>query len=164
MTPIQITIQAKNAEELRQKIIDLGDVFGVSVSTVTRPRSQDAAQDAEQLTMPEGILNPTPKKTRRPKGALPVEEAISKANLTAQAIVTEVTKSNPKVQELPPVEAAPETTLDEAPTKDLVRQALEKFNEEKGLDAARDLLAKFNCRRLSELPVEKYADFISACQ
>ena len=66
-----------------------------------------------------------------------------------------------------PAPVSPELSraLDNAKvTLDDVRAALSRVNEAKGMPVARAVLAQFGAARVSEVPMDKYADFILACE
>lgn len=63
----------------------------------------------------------------------------------------------PKAEEPAPADNA-------APTKDDVNAALQKVVEAKGMEVARKLLGDAGFTRLSEVPEDKYAEVIAACE
>lgn len=48
--------------------------------------------------------------------------------------------------------------------KSAVSDALQELNVGKGLKVCKDLLADFECKKVGELPEDKYKDFIDACK
>ena len=62
------------------------------------------------------------------------------------------------------VEPPPEPEQPKAPTYDDAAQALLALVRAKGRDAAVAALARVGAKHLSEVPPERYADFISECK
>lgn len=48
-------------------------------------------------------------------------------------------------------------------TLDDVRSALQKFTQKHSIEAGIELLKKFGAQRVSELPAEKYGEFVGVC-
>lgn len=53
--------------------------------------------------------------------------------------------------------AAPSLSLDD------IRAALQKYTQKHSIEAGIELLKKFGAQRVSELPAEKYAEFVGEC-
>lgn len=51
----------------------------------------------------------------------------------------------------------------EPPSLEEVREALSHLNSEKGLPSARDILARYGCAKVSEIPEERRDEFITEC-
>jgi hypothetical protein len=75
----------------------------------------------------------------------------------------ELEEATPPVEEEKPVVNVTEKPVVKI-TKEQLVEMLQKVNKAKGLPKAREVLAKFSCTRLGELPEEKYGDFYLACR
>lgn len=152
---MQIMIEAKNAADLRAKIIDLNEVFGIqkvlegqnmntmrqagkaAIKAVTTEDKGSSVEDT-QMSFPEekkgdSIPDTTPED--------PVKEAKNRVKKKKDEVETPKGKY----------------------TKDDARKALEKVNENHGIEVAREILTHFSCKRLSELPETDYPLFIHKC-
>lgn len=84
-----------------------------------------------------------------------------------------VAKAKPAAEALPAVTGIPVTedtpvVPQQAPTNTTylltdVREALQHVASTKGMEAAMALLSTYAAQRISDLPVEKYGEFINAC-
>jgi hypothetical protein len=157
---MQITIEARNAQELRDKVIDLGRVFGAALEINT--------PDPKQMSFPEEIVNPKVKGKKETVGAdtppLEMKEALKRAEEAAANEEGLISHSLPE-------EPAPEIKIPQPPkteypkaTKEDARAALETLSEVKGMDFARNFLGTFSCKRLSELPEDQYPQFVHVCK
>jgi len=89
------------------------------------------------------------------KEELPSLTKKSKAKKEKAAV--EVAEVEPVQEEKTEVKAAPASKED-------VAAALQKVNTAKGLAVARQILADFECQRISDVTPEVYADFVHACE
>ena len=71
-------------------------------------------------------------------------------------------ESTTKAVETPTAAAAPSAGAQ--PSKSEVDRALRQYAHKNGMQAARDLLAKFSIVRLPDLPEDKFASFLAAMQ
>lgn len=112
--------------------------------------------------------------------------AILSGNKPVQAYATQVVKTEEKteVETTAPAkktkakkEKAVEVVAEETPaeveaapaksaqvSKEDVAAALQKVNTAKGLAVARQILADFECQRISDVTPEVYSDFVHACE
>lgn len=113
-----------------------------------------------------------PRRTRKPKeDAQPAKEGAaaavgkpSEAATSAPTTDTSTTAITSPQPEQPSTEssaasatATPDLTLDDA------RNALRTYTQKHGMDAGIALLQKFGAGRISELPAEKYGEFVKEC-
>lgn len=114
------------------------------------------------VTLPPNVeVAPTkeekPKRTRKPKEEKPAPEYQA-----PEAFETKQhdTKAEEPVTQPPAGAQAADTG---APTKEKVHQALQQVNVAVNLTKAREILAKFNVQRISEIQPPQYQAFIDAC-
>lgn len=168
---MQITIEAKDAQELRSKILDLYGVFHGPVNKAPThaevkaelralaPDSSDLPSpgpDAEEHTDIAQTLMPLVKKIVSSKSVKPKKVA-------APPPVEEEDDEPAFDAEEEEAPAAPAAEI-KAFTADDAVKALQEVNSKKGLPAARKILAEFNCTRISEVPQKKFGLFITACK
>lgn len=117
-------------------------------------------------------LKEATRRTRKPKeDAQPAKEdavaAVGKPGevaTSAPTTDTSTTATTSPQPEQPSTEssaasatATPDLTLDDA------RNALRAYTQKHGMDAGISLLQKFGAGRISELPAEKYGEFVKEC-
>jgi len=112
--------------------------------------------------------------------------AILSGNKPVQAYATQVVKTEEKIEtetaaqpkksktkkekaavevaEAEPVQEEKVEAKQANATKEDVAAALQKVNTAKGLAVARQILADFECQRISDVTPEVYADFVHACE
>ena len=141
-----VSFTAETPAEIKKKMHDFLKIFAV-----------DETVDPRQMT-----LEP------QTDGAL----AVATSPVAPVAVVeTQEVETAPKKRGRKPkdVEIAPAPKAAVAPdetveiTKDRVVTALKYLNDKKGLEAARNLLSKFDCGRVSELRPDQYGDFFHEC-
>jgi hypothetical protein len=151
-----LTISFDNADELRAKVLDLAKVFN-GEQTIAAP-----APDLRLMSTPEGV---------EIKDAVPSDTPPANLSVVSKELEPETSKpgkrGRPK-KETTEIKEKIATPAPVAPTQPLSREqvktALEQLNAARGITVVREILAKFNCSRLSEVKEEQFADFIAACQ
>lgn len=118
---------------------------------------------AAVVKLTEAIAN-AGNKTAKVETTKAIETAQTAAKYTEQKAI----KAEPPVADpAAPAQAQPAAAPAEAPktdvTYDAAKAAVLKVNEVKGREATVALLAKFGVSKLPELPAEKWAAVISAC-
>lgn len=134
-----LTIEAPTAEELKAKVLEVAKSFYDEMNGTTAVSLDSTGPAANGAA-------PAEKEKRKRRTKVEMAEATA-ANTTTAAVATEV---------------APEASKS-AKTKADVINALSKVNAEKGMLAAKGVLAKFDCQRISELPETAYAEFVKTC-
>lgn len=113
-----------------------------------------------------------PRRTRKPKeDAQPAKEDAaaavgkpSEAATSAPTTDTSMTATTSPQPEQPSTESsAASATATPDLTRDDARNALRTYTQKHGMDAGIALLQKFGAGRISELPADKYADFVKEC-
>lgn len=132
---MQLVINANTIEELMEKVCAIANKFNVDLSENTKtPVTAEVVEAAKTMEVEE--------KPKRSKKA-----------------ATTTTITNAVMVE--PVEEVKET---KTYTKQDVTDACQKVSEVKGLPVARELLATFGAKRISEVKEEDYAKFVEACE
>lgn len=139
---IQITLAGKTLAEIVAKMEVF--VMEAKLSAAENTVNKDEAASAQ---MEMKFSEPVARAKRGPKAksAAPVVEAV----------------------EAPAVETLPIPQSNEgklSATKDEAVAHLQQVNNQKGLKTAREVLAKFNCARISELKEEDFNGFVLECQ
>lgn len=134
---IQITLSGKNLAEVVAKM----EVF-VMEAKLFNNISGAGVEEAPPAQMEMKFSEPVARAKRGPKAkaAAPIEEVAA-----------------PVVETLP----IPEKL---SATKEEAVAHLQQVNNQKGLKTAREVLAKFNCARISELKEEDFTNFVLECQ
>lgn len=135
LVPIQITLQAANAADVKQLVYDLaGTMSGMPQSEIPADTSVSTVQSE------------TSTRTRKPPKK---EEPETKPNeVDAEADADEYLESADKGAEIPSV-------------VDLRAKAQEIGQTEAGKKAVKDLLNKFECPNISNVPEEKRLAFMA---
>jgi len=103
----------------------------------------------------------------------PGEMDAAQLKLAVPEVPKKKTKKKSKSKPSEPVSEEP-TSQDDAPDagelvskaadlKPATVEALQTLNSEKGIEAAKEVLTAFDCKRLGELKPEQYEAFIKAC-
>lgn len=92
----------------------------------------------------------------KPIPAAPVEKVSKKK--AAKKAAKKSTKASKKQTEKPSENEVLEVTSEQ------VFAALQKVNQEKGLDTAKSILNKYNANRISEVDEKDFAGFVSDCE
>lgn len=132
-----VTVSADTIADFREKLRELAKEFGVGVS-----------DPQLALPLPEAEESPARKRGRPRK-------VVEEAPVPVTKEVTGFAPAPAAVEEEKPVEPA---------TKEQAVAALSALSSAKGLPVARDVLAKFEVLRLSELDPSKYGDFVAAAK
>lgn len=144
MTTFTITIEALSFSDLMRKLRDMVNEHAENQISVSEPASNE--EIAEDKPSPKSVSTEAKKGRGRPKkdSSEPIaEEAHSTFEPAAEAF-KEVKKEV---------------------TKEEVTAMLTRVNSEKGLPTARTILKKFTANeRLSSVPVERYSEFLAACE
>lgn len=139
-----ITIQCKDINEFANISAMLRPAtvpYNVPVNAFPAPTSMTTTEVKEREEMAKGEATPLAKKSKAKK-----EKAVE--------VVAEETPAE--------VEAEPVKTAQVS--KEDVAAALQKVNTAKGLAVARQILADFECQRISDVTPEVYSDFVHACE
>lgn len=154
---ITITIQAANLVELQKQVETLSFQLGQHKIADVQI-DENAVENSVTKVATRG--RPAKKKTQKKK-------AVRKSKKSIETKTKDLT-DNPNnlnsegVQEsvLPEGEAQTDTTI----SKETVKSALQRVNLKKGLPVARDLLDKFDAKKLSDLKEDDYLPFVQACE
>lgn len=142
---MNITFTATNAKELKLKMQDFWAEFNVPGVETDRQLSLVPVGEMAADSQPEKTQKTEPKKRApKAKAATQFEADTEAADVGLEKEVVETKKA--------------------APTKESVISILKEINDKRGLEAARELLSKFKCSRVSELAPDQYQAFISDCQ
>ena len=154
---ITITFDPQNNDDVAN-IVHLGALF-------SRPTQPQAAA-VEVRIPPETATPPDVQPAAKGKpGRKPKQEAVVPAGeptpgTSASPTDTSEAASMSASPSSASASAQPSTNL----TLDDVRAKLQAFTVAKGVPEGIALLKKFEAARISELPAEKYADFVLACK
>lgn len=145
-----LTIQYENFNQLKTALIDHAIALGYEPAQVTLPLTTPVKTEAPKLNS----------KAKTPKAAKP-EVVAETVKVEVEAVVeTETTTPEPQVTVVGTVAAAAtETTYN----KENLNQTLKTVSQKKGMPAAIGLLKQFKASRVSDLPENKYNEFMSAC-
>lgn len=182
---MQITIEAKDALELRDKILDLHRVFAPVANQVKLQvnvnRSEFGQKVAELADNTLRGLEPVATSEMETHSfddvgvstspAIPPKKAGPKA-IKPKKIVPPVEDDEddaPAFDEgSSEEELVPEAPLKEISTKaytsDDTVKALQEVNSKQGIQTARKILGEFNCTRISELQQKNFGKFVQACK
>lgn len=155
-----LTIEAATANELCSQLREIVKSFGIEVDSNQLPLPLAIVPNAATAPTASTSLDAvesaeTQKRKRRTKAEMEAD-AVAKA---ASPVVTSI------VNPTPPTPSTPLTTAVVTElTIDQVRAALGQVNDVKGTPAARELLTKFSCARISDLKKEKYTTFVEECR
>lgn len=132
--PLQLSISAKTADELRSKFVECGKVFGLNIGEVGAPAAP--AQEASEKTT-----------------------AKSRAKKETAAEVATETKEVEKPHD---IFGTGDAKQEAAATKEDALKALTNLNDLKGTEVAISVLKKFDALSLGQLKAESYGAFIKA--
>lgn len=131
---MELVIKANTIEELMEKVCAIANKFGVDLSQNSKTPVTTEVVEAAKTVEVE--VEEAPKKKRAKKEEVK-EEVVVEAK----------------------VEAAKASY-----TKQDIANACQKVSEKKGLEFAREILATFGAKRISEVKEEEYGKFIEACE
>jgi len=155
----QMTIEAKCVNEFKEKILNLAKIFNISLDDSKLDQSpgrsyimlQNEDKAAPDLAIPSSEkVTEIQDKRKNLKKQKP-------ENLKESLPQSEISKTVETATEA--VEPAAKTF-----TREDAVAALQELNIKKGLPAAREVLKMFDCVRISEVKVEQYCDFVTACK
>lgn len=155
----ELKITFKTLEELRNFVPFVGAAKIVDETEIPEAESPSKgerlmAQRAEAEAQDEPNEKPAPKKA--PKKPSPKQAAHAKLQ-AKQADPTAAPADTTPAAATPPASAAP--SANEPPSKRDIEVALRKFVAEKGMPAAREVLAEFKLTRVADLQPAQFAAF-----
>lgn len=179
---ISITVQGENADQLRT---ELGLLLGFQQTrpapiTVQPPQATVSTPTANSPSVAPEVKSPFAKKSSSASPSNAPSSEVKKGrgrppqkNEPAASVVKPVVAAPvqppPAPKSIEKVETPPSPPAGEAsaPTKEQAVAALkaitDKFGGEAGIPIARDVLSRFGCARVAEVPVSEYPKFIEAC-
>lgn len=166
--PVKIEFFADNAVQAADEILHFASRFGYlpSYPRLGAPIGHGEAANADAAVVGQAPAEPT-KRTRRtkaemeaeraqqPAGSAPAATTTIAATVAAEPAPAERAATEEELFGAPVAEPAKELNLDDA------RAALQKLNEAKGLDAARDFVLSFGVKRTSDLKPDQFGDFVA---
>lgn len=151
LIPIQITLQAANAADIRQLVQDLAGTLAVM-----------PAADIPTRTEVSTVDNPAPAPTTAP--VAPNMPATNAGQLTAQVPTAPVSQSAPTTPATPPAAAVPATPVapTAAPTYDFNQLATATMQLQQAGQNIFELFGQFGIQALNQLPKERYGEYANA--
>lgn len=155
-------IEAGSAEELKQKVQELAQVFGVGTTAPTTPVPPVVAAPAAKEA-PKSTPTKTTKGTKsaKPVAAEPVEEEDVPEQSPTAAASGEDDEVDPFADDEEESPTAP-VAIPAKPTFDDIRSVTEKISESKGVQAVRELVAQFGEKKISAVKEKDYVKFLEA--
>lgn len=141
-----VTIEGESLADLKKNISSLSEAL--SGPAVTPPPAPVAVAKAA----PQPVVVEKKKAGRPKKVEAPVEVEVEHVSTLADSEVTVLEDDEPL-----------EKDEGDGPTKDDLTEVLTKLTK-KSVPAARSLLGRFDCQRLSDLSPKRYAEFLKACE
>ncbi len=159
-----LTIEANSAKELKQKIQDLADIFGIDMALMPTPVLTGGAEENKPAdVVGAGTEGKPAKQTRTRKPTQSVDVAATSTEETAAAD-TATSPTTEKVQQ----ESSNNDVV--AYTKQDVADWTQKVSTAKDITFARSVMAKFiaesgePCIRISDIKVSEYESYINTCK
>lgn len=156
---MELTITASSAFELKEKILQLAEMF--SDNETPRHAPPDDAQMSFEMDGEGDWKKPeepaVKKRGRKPKsnaGTEPKADEASEAFAPADEVSAETEAQSHAPQEKEPLPI----------TFEVVKEFLKKVNVQKGMETVRAILDKFGVKRISDLPEEKFQEFALICE
>jgi hypothetical protein len=148
----KFSIEASTADEFRAKLIVIH-----SIITGTFTGSPDLA---ESRTISNIMLS---KSEELPSETKKENTEVSPKKIQSQRVKS--VKPSVALVETVPADSAPEIVQIEKPaTKADAMAMLQELNVAKGMEAARNVLTTFGCKRMSDVTEAQYQAFIEACK
>lgn len=170
MTKVTVTLQYESVEDA---IVGLGNILAGDGPDTSQKPKVDVGVVASEANKNVSARGPTKAvQDLLTKHGLKVEDVpgsgkdgrVTKKDVE-DYLAKQAEREQPDDGEVNPGE--PETTAPESageqPSLDDVRAALKKLNDSEGMNACRDVMARFGVNRVSELDGGQYAEFVAKC-
>lgn len=136
---MQLIISASTVEELMEKVCAIANKFNVDLSQNTKtPVTKEIVEAAKTIEVEAEVEEKPAPKAKKAKKETVVEAPVELVAHETKEFVTY--------------------------TKQDIANACQKVSEKHGLEVAREILATFGAKRISEVKEEEYAAFVKACE